>query len=114
MPSKRTTPVKIPEGYRMIVSAELPDAWDFKKSPALQGTVQTIQHVKVTDKDGTRETRVAHVTNKDGTFGVWECATLVPFFDALKDGDDVLVTYEGTGEAKPGRSAPKLYNAFIK
>lgn len=111
---KKMKHVQVPEGYRMVVSAELPDPWDFGKRPTLEGTVQSIQHVKATGKEGTRQTRVAHITNKDGTFGLWECATLTPFFDELKDGDSVLVQFEGLGEAKPGRSAPKLYNAFIK
>lgn len=104
----------IPAGYRVKVTAELPPAFDFGKNDTLRGTVQAIQRVTIATKEGPRDTRVAHVTNKDGTFGLWESATLIPFFADLKEGQDVIVTYEGEGEAKPGRSAPKLFTAMVK
>ncbi len=101
-------------GYGIKVTAELPDPWDFSKKPVLEGTVQTIQTVTLEDLRGVRKARVAHVTNKDGTFGLWESATLVPLFNDLKQGDDVKVRFIGLGEAKPGRSAPKLFMGGIK
>jgi hypothetical protein len=114
MAKKQAKKIVVPEGYRVKVTAELPEAWDFKKVPTLRGTVQAIQRVTINSKEGPRDTRVAHVTNKDGTFGLWESATLIPFFNDLKEGQDVIVEYEGEGEAKPGRSAPKLFTAMVK
>lgn len=112
--SKAAKPVVVPEGYRIVVTAELPDPWDFSKNPVLEGTVQSIQLVKITDNRGVRNTRVAHVTNKDGTFGLWESATLTPMFDAMEQGDDIHVHYEGVGEAKPGKNPAKLFTGGIK
>ncbi len=114
MSKKPRKAVDVPQGYSVKVTAELPDPWDYTKQTELSGTVQAIQTVKITSKDGTRTTRVAHIANKDGVIGLWESATLTPLFDALKDGDDVFVRYEGLGEAKSGRSAPKLFTAAIK
>jgi len=112
--AKQAKRVEVPQGYAVKVTAELPESWDFVKFPVLEGTVQAVQSVKITDKDGVRHTRVAHVANARGIFGLWESATLLPLFDALKDGMDIFVRFEGLGEAKPGRSAAKLFTAAIR
>lgn len=112
--AKKGSKVEVPAGYKVRVMAELPPAWDYQKSPVLEGTVQCVQRVTLTDDRGKRVTRVAHVANKEGVFGLWESATLAPLFDSLEEGNDVFVRFEGLGEAKPGRNAPKLFTGAIK
>lgn len=103
----------IPQGLKVKVTADLPVAWDFEKRQVLDGTVQAIQIVELAGKEGVRVAKVAHVANKDGTFGLWESATLKPLFRELKEGDHVWVRYEGRGEKKPGQDAPKLFTAGV-
>ena len=67
----------------------------------------------VTMNKGTRkenETRVMEITNQEGErFAVWHSATLGPLFDAVEDGMEVFIQYDGLGKKKPGQNPPKLF-----
>ena len=102
-----------PKGFRTIVTAELPQAWDYVKLPKLSGMVVLLQEVEITDKKGTRTAQVAHVDTGKEVLGLWESATLRPLFKRIAEGSTIEVEYVGLGVKKPGQDAPKLFNAAI-
>ena len=111
------TPTKgtaAPKGFRTVVTIDLPEAWDYVKVPTLLGIVTLLQEIPITDDRGERIAKVAHVDAGGTTVGLWESATLRPLFRHLKEGQTVWVKFEGLGDKKPGRDAPKLFTAAIK
>lgn len=105
----------IPAGLKVKVTAELPAKWEPKEGDVLSGVITTIQTVEAQGKEGVREAQVMHVKTERGSVGLWESATLRPLFKDAAEGRTVWVRYEGLGEKKPGRDAPKLYTAgFIE
>jgi hypothetical protein len=103
-----------PKGFRTVVTAELPAAWDFVKMPNLSGVVVLMQEVEITDKKGTRLAKVAHVDTGKEILGLWESATLKPLFHRMAEGSTITVDFVGLGIKKPGQDAPKLFNAAIQ
>lgn len=45
--------------------------------------------------------------------GVWGSTVLDPKMVATKIGDKVKIVYDGRGEAKSGKNAPKLFKVYI-
>ena len=43
---------------------------------------------------------------------VWGSATLDPLMAVIVPGDKIQIVFKGLGEAKPGRSAPKLFDVL--
>jgi hypothetical protein len=103
-----------PKGFRTVVTIDLPEAWDYVKVPELVGKVTLLQEIPITDDRGERIAKVAHVDTGKEVVGLWESATLRPLFRNLQEGDTVWVKFEGLGEKKPGRDAPKLFTAAIQ
>lgn len=105
----------LPARLKVKVTKELPKKWEPKEGDVLSGVITTIQTVESTGKDGVRESQVMHVKTEKGDVGLWESATLKPLFKDAAEGRTVWVRYEGLGDKKPGRDAPKLYTAgFIE
>jgi hypothetical protein len=111
MGSKKESNTPLPAGLKVKVTAELPEAWAPKEGEVLTGTVTTIQEVEQQGKEGMRTTHVMHVKTEKGLVGLWESATLKPLFKSIAEGERVWVRYEGLGDKKPGRDAPKLFTA---
>ncbi len=58
---------------------------------------------------GKNESWLYSIETPTGVLNVWGSTILDSKFTFVKIGDKVKITYKGLGEAKGGRSAPKLF-----
>lgn len=113
MATKKGEVSAVPAGLKVKVTAQLPESWEPKEGDVLTGIVTSVQEVEQQGKEGLRLTHVMHVKTEKALIGLWESATLKPLFKAIGEGQRVWVRYEGLGEKKAGRDAPKLYTAGV-
>lgn len=87
--------------------------WDYKKDAPLSGDVQKVKETEVIRRGKTEDTRLAIVSNAEGTFTLWESASLGEFFDALEPGMFIYVEFIGM-ESLPNGNQCKMFKAFYE
>lgn len=74
-----------------------------------------IEGVLVTSEDnvGKNNSWVYNIETPEGVKSVWGSAVLDMRMTFVKIGDKVKITFKGLGEAKPGRSPPKIFRVDV-
>lgn len=104
------TKVALPEGFTAIASGQFGDIWEYEKHPVLVGKVvgdvRSITQKPTKKGEKPRETRVITVRSEaDGkTYTVWESTALEEFFNHVRRGMRVAITFHGLRDV--GRPQP--------
>lgn len=107
------TKVQLPDGYTAIASGDFGEEWDYEGMPLLEGVVEgETREVEVGKGRDKRVSRVVNIKTANGTFALWESASLAAFFDRVYDGAEVAVAFQGYRDV--GRPQPmKVFAAGI-
>ena len=86
-----------------------PEVWTYENDgDFVEGFV-----VNKEDNVGKNESWMYSIETPEGVKSVWGSAVLDARMTFVKIGDKVKITYKGLGEAKPGRSAPKIFKVEV-
>jgi len=86
-----------------------PEYWIYEKDGDF---VEGVLLNKV-DKVGKNESWLYSIETPEGVKSVWGSVVLDGKMALTKVGDKIKITYNGLGEAKSGRNAPKLFKVEI-
>lgn len=82
-----------------------PNIWKYEKAgDSVEGKLVSVQ-----EKVGPNDSMMYSIETKEGILNVWGSAILDSKMILLKVGDIIRITYQGKGEAKGGKNAPKLF-----
>jgi hypothetical protein len=86
-----------------------PDTWVYEKDgDFIEGIL-----VRKQDKIGVNESMLYSIETPKGVKSVWGSTILDQRMALVKEGSKVKVTYKGTGEAKKGKNAPKIFKVEV-
>lgn len=106
--------VQPPAGYKRA-DTDVDDypAWDFETG-TLNGTVAKLKTVELIRRGEPVDVRLAIVDEVGGKkWALWESANLGNFFDNIRPGSEIQVSYRGTAQLSGAREM-NLYDAFYR
>lgn len=106
---------EVPAGYKTLdVDNAMPPPHDFKSNPVCEGKVLSIKLVKKGTGTLKKDTRVMALKTAFGDRGVWETATLAPYFDKLKKGQNIFIQHLGMKKIKGRKQSMHMFQVYIK
>jgi len=80
----------------------------YKEGDFIEGILTSVE------KDvGPNKSKLYHLESDGKPTIVWGSTVLDPKMSVIKPGDKIKIEYLGLGEAKAGRSAPKLFEVYL-
>jgi len=87
-----------------------PSTWTYEKEgDFIEGVFIATQH-----DVGVNKSNLYNLETQDrGILSVWGSAILDQRMALVKPGDKIKITYQGLGEAKSGKNAPKIFKVEV-